>query len=166
MGREAPGRTSSTRSPSIRDQRLSALMCRRCVARSRCEDVGDRHYGAGGACCAPGPLARLTYVGAHATGTVLFSNAQSLKPRRSVAAHSPLPVIWAGLVVIKPLRYRMTINDHAEARDSKTDRCHERGFCDVQRTPDLGRSRGVFACSVTRVFACSKRPEAPVCSRL
>src|SRR5215813_12130509 len=31
---------------------------------------------------------------------------------------SPLPVIWSGLVVVKLLSLRMTINDHAAARDS------------------------------------------------
>ena len=63
-------------------------------------------------------------------------NAQSLGARRSVAAHSPVPVIWSGLVVIKLLRYRMTINDHAAARDSKADRrCHKRGFATFTESP-------------------------------
>jgi hypothetical protein len=82
--------------------------------------------------CTPAELAALNYVGALATVTVLFPTLRTLGRLGSVAAGGPLAVIWSGLVVVKLLRYRMTINDHAAARDSKADR-------------QVGATNGVFA---------------------
>jgi len=67
-----------------------------------------------------------------------------------VAARSPLAVIWSGLVVVKLLRYRLTINDHAahdsHRRDDRGDQSGERhtnGSSPFGRRP-LSR-RAVFA---------------------
>jgi len=70
------------------------------------------------ASCAPAALAALNlYLGRrHRDGTVSRPQEDAAPAKRP--ARSPLPVIWSGLVVVKLLRYRMTINDHAAARDS------------------------------------------------
>jgi len=65
----------------------------------------------------PGALAALTYVGALATVTVLFPTLQELGRLGSVGPSRSLAVVASGLRVVRLLRYRVTIDDHAPAHD-------------------------------------------------
>jgi hypothetical protein len=73
--------------------------------------------------------AALNFVRPFATVTAHSPTLMSLACLRSVAARSPRPVIWSGLVLVKLLRSRMTINDYAAARDShrRDDRSDQSG---------------------------------------
>jgi hypothetical protein len=62
-----------------------------------------------------------------------------------------LPVIWSGLVILKLLRYRMTINEHAAAHDP---------IAGTIAGMSPGRAyEGVFACApTTRLPGASPSP--------
>src|SRR4030095_2614920 len=65
----------------------------------------------------PAPRAARNYVGALAIVTVLSLTLQQLGRLGGVASRGPLAVVASGLLVVGLLRYPVTIDDHAGARD-------------------------------------------------
>src|SRR5262249_14878937 len=87
----------------------------------------------------------------HCDGTV-SPTLTSLGRLRSIAARSPLAVIWSGLVVGKLLHYRMTINDHVAVRNS-----HRRD--ESRRSVREGHTKGFSPCApTTRLPGASPSP--------